>query len=306
MAQVVNRKNPKKSGGNANPLVRQALVAGFVVLIIVAGYFGGKAAGYWGATVSPGTGTPTTMTFVFQNNTEVLDGNDGRGQAYGYIYSYEYDPDTFEQTDADQLSYADFTLDKSEIETGDVFTPAADTIYIMMVNCTGHQTQWSFPILGTNTVTLRTTPTNISLGMYDMYGSTTENQTNSVLWFGSIINLNSESKVDTGCGYDIVLDLTLMVEMENYEEDCTTYNVIVIDCNGTAIEISDVDVDGVTVADIQINSDKIEIYLGQNIYGKMDFSLEFDENDLGVDFEVESIYLANGVMGGSLTTLATA
>jgi hypothetical protein len=275
--------------------------------LVLAGtiYAVGKDQGWFAAEI-PAAPTPTTYTFKFYNSTgDVLDGNDGRSEALGYLYAYEYENDTFDQDDYDDLAYSDFVLDKEDVEHNDVVTPDAETLYIMLINCTGYTNVWIVPVLGENIVTLRATPTNISLSMVDIYGSNTENQTNTAFWYGSIFCVDVDGEINNGVGYDLVYDFTVITEMSKLE-DSLMCPVLVIDCNGTGIEKSDVEISGLAVKEIQINSDKIEIYLNQPIYGKMDFSLEFDASDLGVDFEIESMYLARGLVGGSLTTLATA
>jgi hypothetical protein len=275
--------------------------------LVLAGtiYAVGKDQGWFAAEI-PAAPTPTTYTFKFYNSTgDVLDGNDGRSEALGYLYAYEYENDTFDQDDYDDLAYSDFVLDKEDVEHNDVVTPDAETLYSMLINCTGYTNVWIVPVLGENIVTLRATPTNISLSMVDIYGSNTENQTNTAFWYGSIFCVDVDGEINNGVGYDLVYDFTVITEMSKLE-DSLMCPVLVIDCNGTGIEKSDVEISGLAVKEIQINSDKIEIYLNQPIYGKMDFSLEFDASDLGVDFEIESMYLARGLVGGSLTTLATA
>lgn len=257
-----------------------------------------------GGIKDPVVVTPTTYNFIFYNYTSVLDGNDQRAEAKGYLYEKEYDPDTFTEAQKNALTLTDFTLDR-EIDHNETVTPAANTLYALKVNCTGHGTKWIVPVLGENKVKLRATPTNISLTTADVYGSNTENQTNSVYWYGSIVSLNSDGEIDDGCGYDIAYDFDLMTKWEEME-DSKLYVCLIFDTNGTALEESDFKVTGLAIADIQINSDKIEVYIDENIYGKTDFEFEIDSVDLGVDFELESIALKRGILGGSLTTLASA
>lgn len=280
------------------------LLLGLVLTGVI--YAVGKDQGWFAAeTVVVVEETPTTFKFYYYNYSSVLDGNDERAEATGYMWEYEYDPDTFTESIKNELTLSDFTLSTSVYENNDTKTPQANTLYLMKVNCTGHGDEWIVPTLGNNTVKLRATPTNISLGMTDLYGSNTENQTNSPFWYGSIFCVDADGEINDGCGYDLAYDLTLMTKWEEFE-DCMLYPVLVINTNGTGIEESDVTLTGVSVRDIQINSDKIEIYLNEPIYGKKDINIELDADDLGVDFEVESMYLARGILGGSLTTLATA
>ena len=294
-----------KSTGNKSSkriLIYSFAGAGLVVIVLLSLNYAGVL------SINPGGDpiqTPTAYKFIFNNYTSVLDGNDGRAEATGYLYEYEYDPDTFTDSIKNKLKLTDFTLLSSVYENNDTKTPEANTLYLMKINCTGHGDKWIVPVLGDNNVKLRTTPTNISLGMHDIYGSSTENQTNSPYWYGSIFCVDADGELNNACGYDLAYDLTLMTKLELFE-DSMLYPVLVIDCNGTGIEVSDISLSGLSVKIIQINSDKIEIYLNQPIYGKMDFSLDIDADDLGVDFEIESIYLARGILGGSLTTLATA
>jgi hypothetical protein len=249
--------------------------------------------------------TPTTYTLKFYNYSSVLDGNDGRASAKGYLYEKRFDPDTFTESDKNDLTLTDFTLIRSGLEHNDIITPQVNTLYLLKVNCSDHGDKWIVPQLGNNTVKLRTTPTNCSLAMYDAYGSSTVNQTNSNIWYGSIINLDADAEISNECGYDLAYDLTLMTTLEKLE-DSLLYPAIIIDTNGTGIELSDVIMKGLNVKEVKIDSDKIEIFLNEPIYGKIDFEIELDASDLGVDFEVESIYLARGIIGGTLTTLATA
>jgi hypothetical protein len=280
-----------------------------IVVVLVGGFFAGRALGWWGANESDdnsASNLPTKMTFVFKNSSgSLLDGEDGADLAYGYMLHYEIaDVDEWTIDDQNDLGYSDFHSCKEEIETGDSFDPADDEIYIMLVNCSGYTDVWIVPVLGENIVILRTIPTNISLTMVSSLGSNTENQTNDQFWYGSILCANADHEIDSNVGYDLVYNFTTITEMEDLEESLV-YPVLCINFNGTSVTGKDVDVDGLSVEKIVMNSDVMEIYLNQAIYGKMDFSIEFSD-DLGVDFEVESIYLARGPMEGTLTTLCSA
>lgn len=281
--------------------------------LVVAGtlYFVGDDQGWWAAEVAPpaddDSTTPTSFTFQFYNvSGDILDGEDGNEQAYGYLYEYDYsDIDDFDQNDMNELAYADFTLAEPEIEHEDEIIPDADTAYICLVNCTGYTDYWFVPTLGDNDVTLWKVPTDKDITTISALGDATIVNTSEPIWYCDIFCTDADGVVSDDVGYPIVYDFTAMTAYEDIE-DTLVYNVIVIDCNGTGIETSDVDIDGLLVEDIQVNSDKIEIYIDEPIYGHMEFTLEFDETDLGVDFEVQSVALARGFIGDSLTTLDTA
>lgn len=254
------------------------------------------------------TTPPTTITLRYLNESgEILDGNDGASEALGFLYTYEYENETFTDDDLNALTFTDFTLWKENLDHGSIVTPQVNTIYILQVNSSDslYSEEWLVPHLGINNISLRAIPTNISIALTDLYGDPTINETDTVDWFGTIFCLDADGDVNDDVGYDLVYDYSLMVDWESIE-DTMYYPALVFDCNGTGIETSDIKISGLYVKETQISSDKIIVYLNQGVSGRTEFSFKIDANDLGVDFEINSVYLARGVLGGTLTTLCTA
>jgi hypothetical protein len=260
----------------------------------------------WALGAAPGEETPTTFDFAIYNiNGTVMDGDTSGDIDHdeGAIALYEYeveDPETWTISDYDDLAFADFTLAKEDINHDDSYTIDADTYYLAKANCTSFGDYWFIPIAGLNTIYLTKVPTDTNLACVSTEASNTLAATNDLYWTGFLYMQDVDEEVNEEIGYSPHYDFSNIVRMDEIE-DAMVYNVIVFDFNCSAIDKNDVELTGLTVHDILIDDDEIQIFVEESLLGFTQFDFELDEDELGIAWELASVSFCTGQLGETLT-----
>lgn len=243
---------------------------------------------WWAAEDDVTTTTPLDSCTVIILNYAGVELENAEAHYFGY-----HVPDNATEASLEALTKADYTEEITR-ESGVKFNFAEDHIYIIEVNFTDYQSYEFIPTMAVEIVKLACVPTATSAVMLSEKLDTTINQTDEVNWDVVIRFTDADGLVNSTMGYKPFL---------NYTQMKSQYQVIVIDCNATTIELDDVEVTG-AVGVIAISSDKIIITINETFLGEKTVGLEFDATDLGVDFEVNQVLYGFGT-ASSYTTLAT-
>lgn len=244
------------------------------------------------------TSDATNWHLIIKNTSSIALDDD---EVYGYLYTYEildhYDLVTdFTQSDYDDLPYTAFVLDKSEIEHNDTILPKANTFHWLKLNGTGFNEEWinlDAKPLGDVAIVMIPTPSSVGMTAYSSAGNSTILNTTDQMWTVVLNMLDSDSEIDTKCGYSPYYNFSAVTKMSKLEES-RQYNLVILDFNSTALSSSDVVWEG-AYSDVKIESDKMIFMFNENFLGQNIFNFEISD-DLGTDFELEAITFQRGTV----------
>jgi hypothetical protein len=282
-------KKYKGSRGKAalNPIFSVALI----LLVLVGGYFGGKALGWWGAApVIPGA-DPTAYTFtVTEVRTGVLieDFN---------VTEYRYEIlETDTDADLEELVYADYTAEAiAAAHLNDEFDIEAEYKQVFLISATGYSSKWVNPAAGVNYVELVNQSADINMMAFETDGgSSTVNDTSDYEW--TVMFVATTTDTDYPEGFD----------SSNYDfvNDAFDYVAVKVTFNTTAVA-NWAKMDG-ALTEVLSGSTLIYYFTADCFSDEWNTELlEFNDSKLNDDFHVHSIALCYGNADSTLTVLDT-
>jgi hypothetical protein len=295
MASKVRRASAK---AGANPLFSLLIIG----IVLIGGFFAGRALGWWGAVAPTPTPTPTGDVDYF-TFTVYVDGNTDPDVAldtfnvteYRYDYS-EVDEADLEDTLADLL-YADFTAETTvEADDDDEFDVEAETIQVFKIDAWDDYGNYGYkwiltPALGENVVYLLNSSSDMNLIAFETDGgSSTLNQTNDRYWTVNWIATTTDTEFVHGwdsSNFDFENDLFNYVAVKFTLN--TTASRAYASCGSELEEIAD----GVYLI----------YYFSADLFSDVMQSADFVfSTGLGTTYEIEQVDVCYGNVDGTLTS----
>lgn len=274
----------KAASGKRGNIINPLISLGIIALVLVGGYYGGKAVGWWGAAPVTPAANPTTFSFLVYDasNGDELDPDNGS------IFVYREDVSEF--TDAEIADYeklfANFELDDT-LDIDETYTIEAGYEYVIMFNSTTYENQSILePLAGEVVIVTAQVPTSYADLCYSDALDTTTLNTNSTasVWNFAISCLNGDSNMDVDMG---------LVPQFDFENDETNYFKLELGFN-TTVARADVALTNLACTEELVGNNITYSFENLQVFGSQVFIVEIDEDKIGVDFDITAATLYFG------------